>query len=709
MKLTNVFYSLTLCAIVFAAQENYAAQKLSKDESLMNDERVALVQATAEVQALEEKTSSTMDDALAHLINGDIDATEFATIVREQNALVAQAKQKLKSMVQEATEIVAESDIEQGYINYMLSGAADLAGRAAAPFKAGYGYTDQEKEVARQMIAGLQLQLERIEQKYEQAMQDVLTDQERTRLDEERADVLQKLNRDIYEQQLITGEKGMSTGQKLLLGAIVAGGAVAGMAFAQEYLKSAAEAMPEAIPLTTPESEVVFPGPKESNIIDIEPLVEQPIKVEQTVAVSGPVQEPIFASNMPEEKSNELSDGMPNEIPIMEMPEKDSAQEEILDEMPEQKGSSWRDFVFGDAPSKFQKDEAKRLAEIEAEKATAEIAAAPELDNSDVVETASDIMMGNPVLQTTPEKISDVVVEEPVVTDMELAPENVSIVETEPVNADVVSQPIQENESAEIEVAEFPEYVEDQPYWSSITAGDESIPAPKKRVRSEDKNAEIQKLITQKREQKALKADVESAHQDRLAKSAKLQKLERELKGSQNAVVPVWITGKRSMDVIQQEVDDARNAVELAQAKEEDKMEQFNDLSAQIEEKSWMRRAKADVGVYTQERRERKQHLNEMKEEQKKVAAQVDQLSKEYIELNDRSKELIEERQRATDTKNAGKKSWFSRKPAPRDVRDIDADMTKIQRELEVVRESETQNKERLSDINAEIKASSWW
>lgn len=612
MKLTNVFYSLTLCAIVFAAQENYAAQKLSKDESLMNDERVALIKATAEVQALEQKASSTMDDALAHLVNGDIDATEFATIVREQNALVAQAKQKLKGMVQEATEIVAENDAQQGYIDYMLSGAANVAGRAAAPFKAGYGYTEEEKEIARQMIAGLQMQLQQVEEKYEQAMQSALTEQERTRLAEERVDVVQKLERDIYEQQLITGEKGMSTGQKLLLGAIIAGGAVAGMAFAQQYLKSAAEAMPEAILTTTStESEITLPGPKEGTIIDIEPVVEQPIMVEPTVIVSEPVRESVFVLEGPEQKLDELNETVSAEVPTTEIPEEDAIEQEVMseeisEEMPEQKGSSWRDFVFGDAPSKFQQDEAKRLAEIEAQKATAEVVAAPEPEVFDVVETMSDITIDNPVLETAPQEIYDVVGEEPVVTDMERALEEVSI-ETEPVNVDVAPQPIQEKRLEEVEVTEFPEYVEEESYWSSITPGDESIPAPKLRVRADDKNAEIQKLITQKRQQKALKTEIETVHKNKLNESAKLQKLERELKSNKNAIIPIWISGKRSMDVIQEDIDATKEAIELAQTQEQEKKAQFDDLTAQIKEKSWLRRTKAEVGVRTQERREQKQ------------------------------------------------------------------------------------------------------
>lgn len=196
--------------------------------------------ATAQTELIKKSAMDEMNKARRQVIEGTIEPDQAAKIISQQNAIIAEAKQGLKNTIERAVEQVDVSDEEQGYLEYLVSGAQSLGQRALAPFKAGYGYTDEEKAVAQRMIKGFNKQKEEIERDYEVAQKKEKAPAKRAELQERYEAIISQLDEQIYQQELIVGQK-WSTQRKLFWAAVGAGAVAAGATLGGQYLNSLEE------------------------------------------------------------------------------------------------------------------------------------------------------------------------------------------------------------------------------------------------------------------------------------------------------------------------------------------------------------------------------------------------------------------------------------------------------------------------------------
>jgi len=207
-------------------------------DAVVIDQKEVIQKAIAETELVEQNAMSKMNEARQQLLAGELTPAQAMKIINEQNSIIAQAKQELKKTIAKSVEKVEKSDAEQSYLNYFTSGAQSLASRALAPFKAGYGYTEEEKELAKKTIKGLKKQKEQLTADYEKARKVAPDYTARVDLKKRYDAITTELDNEIYQQQLITGEV-MSTQRKLFWAAVVTGGAVAGLAALSSQQKAA--------------------------------------------------------------------------------------------------------------------------------------------------------------------------------------------------------------------------------------------------------------------------------------------------------------------------------------------------------------------------------------------------------------------------------------------------------------------------------------
>jgi len=141
------------------------------------------------------------------VIDGTMTQEEAAVIIAEQDEAIENIKQGLMKLADQAMAVADKTEEQASYMSQFIGGAKSLGAGILAPFKAGYGYSEQEKNLARAVIAELE------------ALKKSETDQA----------VIQKLDDEIYQQQLISGDA-MGTRQKLLIGAAMVAAGVAGYA-----------------------------------------------------------------------------------------------------------------------------------------------------------------------------------------------------------------------------------------------------------------------------------------------------------------------------------------------------------------------------------------------------------------------------------------------------------------------------------------------
>ena len=157
--------------------------------------------------------------ALLGLRTGKIDQVAYNALVSEKDKMIDTIKQGLLELAEAAVVVAEEVEEAKSYVSQFMTGAQNLAGKAArgalAPFKRGYGYSEQQKNLARAVIDELE---------------------ELKKLEENKA-IIAELDNEIYQQKLITGQE-MGVKQKLLMGAVIAAAGVAGVVLAGKLMPS---------------------------------------------------------------------------------------------------------------------------------------------------------------------------------------------------------------------------------------------------------------------------------------------------------------------------------------------------------------------------------------------------------------------------------------------------------------------------------------
>ncbi len=704
------------CAIFMIGQTSFAAQGAQQIDAVTIDQQKMVAQATAEAEAIKQQATLIMNDAREQLLNNEINPIECARIIREQNLIIAQAQQKLKNIITQAIENVEANDVQQSYVGALISGVL-------APFKAGYGYSEQEKAIAGLMVKGLNDQLKQIAGEYDEKMSMSATPQEQASLVGEYDQIKKELEQEIYQQQLITGEA-MSTSRKLFWATVAAGGTVAGIALASKYAPSFSNT-------TTNED---TSAASEASVI-VEPSVSgtplaSPSKIVSTPEVE--VVQPIIAQHLPEQEMK---------------PEVMQDETKLEEKAPDYYGKTIEDFEGLGSGGLANEKEKQEPSEQENYN-----------DGSSTVEDFEGLGAGGlsfskkEELSETPEtpenenrsQYTEEELEQRVIADMNAAADAAAVDEAVLAGNEAEVPQVEEkglftrvkeglsakNAPSTMEQRWKEEYGVEREREIAQKAADEEnaqrvATAQEKKLASRqealeqerqwqaeidaeqaEKTAIQEALIDMKRQEKMLSQELKSAHKETTSKTQELKKLETELSRAQNAIVPSWITGRRTIDTIKQDVDVVSQAVALARANEEEKTEQLTGIQQEIQTKPRVARNRATIGAWQQERRENKEYVAEMKAEKNDLMSTIKSSRGEQAKLTQELSDLESERIRATE-----KRSFFSLpRRRPRNVEDIDADIAKRQQDLERAQQQENEKQVKLSDVNKEItSATSWW
>jgi len=227
---------ITVSLAVIAFQSNCMSK-----ESIITEQQKVVAQATLATEDTEKNATHVIDQVRQKLIAGTIKPADAIKIIDRENAKIVQAKQQLKDMVEESIAKVDAADTQESYWSALMTGARGLGERIIAPFKAGYGYTEKEKEKARSTIIVLEKQREEIARYYENAIRSASTT-EKNALQRKYQAIIDQFNDAIYQQQLITGDV-MSTSRKLFWATV----GVAGLVLAGKYTTSEDVQTPEQV------------------------------------------------------------------------------------------------------------------------------------------------------------------------------------------------------------------------------------------------------------------------------------------------------------------------------------------------------------------------------------------------------------------------------------------------------------------------------
>ncbi len=264
-----------------------SVQKVAESPALSEE---ILVEATDDIKTAAAKTQAVIADAEQkiavvknQLKTGDISPVDAAKKIGEYNYVIERQKKQLAELVHTEVDKVEAADSEESYLNQLISGAQNLGASVIAPFKSGYGYSEEEQAIARSVLAELYAQLKEIEEGSIVAQQQAKSEEEKDKFVQEYNAIKQTIEEEIHNQQIITGEA-MSNNRKLFWAAVgVAGTVVAGTA-AQYYL-----AQPK-LPVLSPDTLL----PKQT--------VAEGLVQESSMPTTEPVSKIDSTINIPEQK-----------------------------------------------------------------------------------------------------------------------------------------------------------------------------------------------------------------------------------------------------------------------------------------------------------------------------------------------------------------------------------------------------------------------
>src|SRR5438477_7993840 len=227
MKKMSSFIFFTCVISVLQVHFTYSVnEKIENLQEVVVQAQQALVKTISKTESVEKAATIAINKAQEQLKVGLITSVEAAKIIGKQTYRIDAAKRALKREAQNAAERVIQSDSEAGYLNHFSAGMYNLGVRALAPFRAGYGYTEEEKEIAQAVIVQLEKQLKIITQQYKsRAAQIAKNPQKAVKIRNIFELEAQHIYNALYEQKIITGEV-MSTNRKLFWGAVATAGAI---------------------------------------------------------------------------------------------------------------------------------------------------------------------------------------------------------------------------------------------------------------------------------------------------------------------------------------------------------------------------------------------------------------------------------------------------------------------------------------------------
>jgi len=233
--------------------------------------------AIATTQDVTQEGQLIIEQTRQQLAAGLITPVEAAKIIGEQSYKIGAAERALKKTTEQAKKDVEQSDAQSGYLSRLTTSIYNAGSRIIAPFKAGYGYSEEEKAIARAIITELETQLKMTIDRYKIAYAQATTPQERINLQQAFELTTRALHDEIYQQKIITGEA-MSTQRKLFWGTVAVAGAVAAGYLGAQYFMPTQET--PIVPTAT--------TPTEQNALVTEQPAEQPTVVLPPVEVGTP-------------------------------------------------------------------------------------------------------------------------------------------------------------------------------------------------------------------------------------------------------------------------------------------------------------------------------------------------------------------------------------------------------------------------------------
>ena len=283
-SIKKIHYAVLALLAIAMAQTSFAAQRIypALDENLLREE---ITVATEIAEIKKNEALAVIKDVRQRALQGTISSAEAIKTIQEYNNIIIQVENELAALLNQSIEEVKASDAKAGYLSSIISGAQDLATRAIAPLKSGYGYTAEQKEMARKVIDGLLEQQTQLTRDYELARVKLNPGEKRV-LKNRYEKIIAGLNDDIYQQQLITGDV-MSTERKLFWAAVAAGAAIAGLAAGKYLLMPGEQVAPEVAQKI---EEPVVQRPSVSVVQqDVETKIQAPASVNVTPADVTPV------------------------------------------------------------------------------------------------------------------------------------------------------------------------------------------------------------------------------------------------------------------------------------------------------------------------------------------------------------------------------------------------------------------------------------
>ncbi len=226
--------------------------------------------------------------AQEQLKNGEIEPADAAKLMMSAAKIIGNKNYELEQ-IKKAMEPAPAPETEQSYMSQLAAKAYSVGQSIIAPFKSGYGYTDEEKGKARLIIVELQKQLQEIDPLYKQDKEKATDPTEQIAVEDKYKQVKELLENEIHQQKIITGEA-MSRHRKLFWGAVAAGGVATSGALAQRYFGTtptpvAPVAQPSSFAPTSPKG---YEGHSKAATADTATSVVTP-SVPQPQEVTAPV------------------------------------------------------------------------------------------------------------------------------------------------------------------------------------------------------------------------------------------------------------------------------------------------------------------------------------------------------------------------------------------------------------------------------------
>lgn len=230
-----LFLAFILTQTVCASQIYPNLYPVLDEESFVREE-VLVATSIAEIKIKEAQNA--INQARHNALQGRMTSAQAIKIIKEQNAEIHTIENTLKEKINQAVEKIdaVDAQTQENYLSSIVSGVKDLGSRAIAPFKSGYGYSKEQKEIAQNAIKGLIEQQAQLTNDYEKALKALQPSKvirpgsEYDVLNKRYEEIIAALNDEIYQQQVITGDL-MSMERKFFWAAVATGAAVAGAYF----------------------------------------------------------------------------------------------------------------------------------------------------------------------------------------------------------------------------------------------------------------------------------------------------------------------------------------------------------------------------------------------------------------------------------------------------------------------------------------------